>query len=79
MGFVASISNDEVAALEAVHFDGRIVVVDTIDALAKACKELSQHNLIGFDTETRPSFTAGVTNKVSLIQLSTEECCYLYL
>lgn len=77
MGFVASISNDEVAALEAVHFDGRIVVVDTIDALAKACKELSQHKLIGFDTETRPSFTAGVTNKVSLIQLSTEECCYL--
>lgn len=77
MGFIASISNDEVAALEAVHFDGRIVVVDTTDALTKACKELSRQSLIGFDTETRPSFTAGVTNKVALLQLSTEECCYL--
>ncbi len=77
MGFIASISNDEVAALEAVHFDGRIVVVETTDALTKACKELSRQSLIGFDTETRPSFTAGVTNKVALLQLSTEECCYL--
>ena len=77
MAFAANISNDEVAALEAVHFDGRIVVVDTHDTLAKACEELSRHPLIGFDTETRPSFTAGVTNKVALLQLSTEECCYL--
>lgn len=77
MAFIATISNDDVAALEAVHFDGRIEVVETYDALAKACKELSKHTLIGFDTETRPSFTAGVTNKVSLLQLSTEKCCYL--
>ncbi len=77
MSFVANISNEDVAALEAVHFDGRIVVVESADALAKACKELSQHSLIGFDTETRPSFKAGVTNKVALLQLSTNECCYL--
>lgn len=77
MSFVANISNDDVAALEAVHFDGRIEVVETADALVRACKELSRHSLIGFDTETRPSFTAGVTNKVALLQLSTKECCYL--
>lgn len=77
MAFAANISNDDVAALEAIHFDGRIVVVETTDALAKACKDLARHTIIGFDTETRPSFTAGVTNKVSLLQLSTEECCYL--
>ena len=77
MAFVANISNDDVAALEAVHFDGRIEVVETADALAKACKELSKHSLIGFDTETRPSFKAGVTNKVALLQLSTDRCCYL--
>ena len=77
MAFVASISNDDVAALEAVYFDGRIEVVENRDALAKACKELSKHSLIGFDTETRPSFVAGVTNKVALLQLSTKECCYL--
>ena len=77
MAFAASISNEDVAALEAVQFEGSIVVVETTDALKKACQDLSQHNLIGFDTETRPSFTAGVTNKVALLQLSTKECCYL--
>lgn len=77
MAYTSSISNDEVSALEAIHFEGRIEVVETSDALVKACKELSRHSLIGFDTETRPSFTAGVTNKVALLQLSTEECCYL--
>lgn len=77
MAFTASITNDEVSVLEAIHFDGRIVVVETADALSKACRDLSRHALIGFDTETRPSFTAGVTNKVALLQLSTEECCYL--
>ena len=77
MGFVASISNDEVAALEAVHFGGRIEVVETPDALAKACQILSKERYIGFDTETRPSFQAGVSHKVSLLQLSTETQCFL--
>lgn len=77
MAFVANISNDEVGALEAIHFDGRIVVVETPDALAKACKVLASQSIIGFDTETRPSFKAGVTNKVALLQLSTQEECFL--
>lgn len=77
MAYVASISNDDVAALEAVHFDGKIEVVDTHEALLRACRDLASHSIIGFDTETRPSFTAGVSNKVALLQLSTDECCYL--
>ena len=75
MKFVASISNDDVAALEAVHFDGCIEVVETPDALAKACHILSKERIIGFDTETRPSFQAGVSHKVSLLQLSTATHC----
>ena len=72
MKYAANISNDEVAALEAVHFDGRIEVVETADALAEACQTLSREHIIGFDTETRPSFQAGVSYKVSLLQLSTK-------
>ena len=77
MAFATNISNEDVSALEAVHFDGCIEVVETADALAKACEELSKHTLIGFDTETRPSFQAGVSHKVSLLQLSTEKVCFL--
>ena len=77
MAFVNKISNEEVAALPAIHFDGRIVVVDTDEALDVACRYLAEQTVLGFDTETRPSFKAGVTNKVSLLQLSTYERCYL--
>lgn len=77
MAYAASISNDDVAQLEPIHFAGEIEVVDTHEALLRACRDLASHTLIGFDTETRPSFTAGVTNKVALLQLSTFERCYL--
>lgn len=77
MAFVSTISNEEVSALEPARFDGKIVVVDTAEALARACADLVTHSVIGFDTETRPSFTAGVTNKVALMQLAVGDVCYL--
>ena len=77
MAFINKISNEEVAALEAVRFDGKIIVVESEEALEKACADLAAHPVLGFDTETRPSFKAGVSNRVSLLQLSTYTRCYL--
>jgi ribonuclease D len=77
VAFLSKISNEEVASLEAVRFDGQIVIIETEEALERACQELAQERVLGFDTETRPSFKAGVTNKVALLQLSTYERCYL--
>lgn len=34
--------------------------------------------IVGFDTETKPTFTKGKKNKVSLIQLSTENLACLF-
>jgi len=33
--------------------------------------------VIGFDTETKPVFAKGKKNKVALLQISTNEICYL--
>ncbi|MBO5234662.1 MAG: 3'-5' exonuclease domain-containing protein 2 [Alistipes sp.] len=77
VAFRNKISNEEVAELEAVRFDGEIVIIDSDDALERACHELAEQRVLGFDTETRPSFKAGVTNKVALLQLSTYDRCYL--
>ena len=77
MAFASSISNDELALLPAAQFDGDIVVVDTEPALVEACLYLSQQHVLGFDTETRPSFKVGVSYKVALLQLSTYDRCYL--
>ena len=77
MIFQSTITNDQTAELPSAHFDGRIVVVDREEQIEAACRDLASHRIIGFDTETRPSFKAGVTNKVSLLQLSTPTHCYL--
>ena len=63
--------------LEVVQYDGEIVVVDSAEALDKACRHLASQSIVGFDTETRPSFTAGVTNKVALLQLYGGGKCFL--
>lgn len=78
MAFQRTIDNDTVASLPAARFPGRIVVVETDEQAEEACLELQRHTIIGFDTETRPSFRAGVSYKVALLQLSTEEVCYLF-
>ena len=77
MAFIPSISNEEVTLLDVVQYEGEIVVVDTADALNEACHHLALQSIIGFDTETRPSFTAGVSNKVALLQLYGGERCFL--
>lgn len=64
--------------MEAARFPGRIVIVDRDELVEEACNDLMRHSVIGFDTETRPSFRAGVSYKVGLLQLSTPEVCYLF-
>ena len=75
--YQSSITPDEIKELPVVGFEGRIVIVDTPEGLERACEELMKCDVVGFDTETRPSFKAGVSYNVSLVQLSTEKVCYL--
>ena len=76
--FAANITNEELAELPVCAFGGRIVVVDGAEATEEACKDLLSCVTIGFDTETRPTFRPGASNKVALLQLSTPDVCYLF-
>lgn len=76
--FVQNMSNEEAAALPVVSFGGRIAVVDSPGKIGPACDALEACPMIGFDTETRPTFKPGALNKVALLQLSTPDCCYLF-
>ena len=76
--FIDKISNEQTALLPAIEFRGEIRLVEHERDIAEACKRLAREPLIGFDTETRPSFRPGVTFRVSLLQLSTPTVCYLF-
>lgn len=76
--FIHKIDNEQTAQLPAIEFRGKICIIDREEQVDDACRHLASQSVIGFDTETRPSFKAGVSHKVSLLQLSTPERCYLF-
>lgn len=78
MKFNPKITKEEVNQLETIEFSGEIVLVDEISKIKSAIDYLKTQKIVGIDTETRPSFTRGTNYKVSLIQISTDECCYLF-
>lgn len=76
--FSVSISKEELAGLPVAEYVGEVVLVDSEEEAEAAIAELSKADLIGFDTETRPSFKKGMTNTVSLMQLATRSRCFLF-
>lgn len=73
-----SISKQQLAALPAAQYPGTIIVVDQLDKVDSAIARLRDCDLIGFDTETRPSFKKGHSYNVSLMQLSSTKECFLF-
>lgn len=76
--FQHTITNDATSQLPAIEFRGEVRIVEHERDIKAACHDLLEQPVIGFDTETRPSFRVGVTYRVSLLQLSTPERCYLF-
>ncbi len=72
------ISKEEVNELPIVIFGGEVKVIDHDDKVSEAIQILRQHNMVGIDTETKPSFKKGLLHKVSLLQISTEDICFLF-
>lgn len=71
------ITNEELNELPLQHYTGEIVVVEDANGVTQVMKEINGETILGFDTETRPSFKKGKTNFISLIQLTTEKSTFL--
>lgn len=77
MQYTQTISKEQIAHYPVEEFDKRIIVVNTVEDVVKAITYLLNFQNVGFDTETRPSFKKGQIHKVALMQLATEEVCFL--
>jgi ribonuclease D len=76
--FRTKISKDEVNLMPVIIFDGQITIVDDLSKIKPAIDELRKSKIVGIDTETKPSFTRGTHHKVSLVQISTLNHCFLF-
>ncbi len=76
--YLVSISKADLAQLPAAEYHGRIHLIDSPEKIDEAVETLRNAEIIGFDTETRPSFKKGQCFQVSLLQLSTRDECFLF-
>ena len=73
-----SINKEELKDMPKAIFPGQIHVVQTPLEAEKAVAYLKTCPLLGIDSGTRPSFTKGQSHKVALLQISSEEHCFLF-
>ena len=78
--FIESITPAELEKLDFASFPGKIIVIESVGAeFNRAIAYLRSQKVIGFDTETRPTFTpAQPRYNVSLLQLSGPDRAYLF-
>jgi ribonuclease D len=73
-----NITAEELAEHELSWFKGEIILIDDLKTFYEVFPRLLGSELLGFDTETRPTFKKGRKNSVSLIQLSTGNLACLF-
>jgi ribonuclease D len=78
MKIEASITKDAINEMPISCFEGKVVVVNSLLEATEAVEYLKEQKILGFDTETKPAFAKGVTHKVALLQIATNDICFLF-
>lgn len=60
------------------QYQGPLHLITSPKDVDAAVKKLMNHSLLGFDTETKPAFTKGESYLPCLLQLASEEECFLF-
>jgi len=77
-GFDRRMSKDEINGCPIKRWNGRTSVIRNKDDLVTAVDRLAGHNLLGFDTETRPAYTKGESYLPSILQLASNDEVFIF-
>lgn len=72
------LSKDEINELPLIRFQGAIRVAEDTKSVARLAKHLNKQRILGFDVESRPSFSRGPNNPAALLQLATADQAFLF-
>lgn len=76
--YIHKISKDLIQWMPIAQFEGEVTIIDHIEDVQDAVSYLNRQAVIGVDTEARPSFTRGIHYPTALVQMATEERCFLF-
>jgi len=77
-GFDYRMTHHEINDLRLSAYEGPVMLVNAPDQLPEAVAALGGDHILGFDTETRPSFTKGTNYKPALLQLAGEKVVCIF-
>ena len=72
------LSKDDINGLPLIKYQGDIQVFSDENHIEEAIEYLFTQKVIGFDTETRPTFTKGTLNAPSIIQLAGDDIVFIF-
>ena len=72
------LSKNEINSLPQIQFIGDVEVLSSNDNVQAAVNHLMNYDLIGFDTETKPTFVKGPLNPPSILQLACIDKVYIF-
>ncbi|MCK5056791.1 MAG: 3'-5' exonuclease domain-containing protein 2 [Candidatus Aminicenantes bacterium] len=72
------LSSNYINSLPVIKFTGKVVIIDSQKHEKEVIKLLEKEKQVGFDTESKPAFTKGVSYPISLVQLATNDTAYLF-
>jgi len=75
--FQKEITNEEIARLELIQYEGPVRVIQSREGFDEEIGRIMDEPVLGFDTETRPSFRKGKVYPTSLVQLAAADCVWL--
>ena len=76
--FQEYVTPEEVNALPLTYYEGKIVLIQSADNVEEAVEEISNSPVVGFDTETKPTFVKGQFYHISLIQVAIPGKVFLF-
>ena len=74
----STITKEEINDLPLFRFEGPIHVIHTKEQIRPTIERLLKEKVLGFDTETKPSFKKGISHPPALIQFATEDEAWLF-
>ncbi len=76
--YQGKISKDAINELPLMGFEGPINLITDQASADEAVKDLASEEILGFDTESRPSFKKGLYYLPSLIQVASSTQVYIF-
>lgn len=75
---VNRLSREYINSLPVIRFQGKVILINDDNQVGEIVRRLEGEEYVGFDTESRPSFTKGIAYPVSLIQIATDHTAFLF-